>query len=299
MNPHLRMRFATPVMSFIKKNIFPAFIFTSFLFAAGCSISDPGKKDTVISDETWIQELRERDTALSELMKTISMVEASLEDIKLREGLLVLPTNFEYDASKRNQILYDLQVISLLLQDNRKRLDEIDLNLKSSGIETNALRHQITQLNTILYSYEQTMDSLWSNIDARDAEIARMNLELEKMENTLVAHESVIESQDKRLNKAFYAMGTKKELRLKGVLDKKFRLAGSKLNPDINEKEFTEIDIREVRTIPVFSKRAKLVSHHSDDSFEWKKEKNKITALEIKDPEKFWKSSKFLIIELN
>jgi chromosome segregation ATPase len=283
------------------RTILPALTLGGLILAAGCSLTDAGSKNDIISDEVWLQELRDRDSALGELMNTVTMIETSLEEIKLREGLLELPASGEFPASRREKILKDIQLITLLLDDSRKKLAEVEEKLKNNGIASDALRHQISELNTILATRTRTVDSVCTTLKLKEAEIAMMSLQIRELGNTVEAHEEVIVKQEKTINEAFYAIGTKRDLKKNGVLKDGVSLpgTGSRMNEKLNEESFVRIDIRQVTSIPVMSKRAKLLSYHTDGSFEWKKVKNEVASLEIKDPEKFWKTSKYLIIELH
>jgi hypothetical protein len=72
------------------------------------------------------------------------------------------------------------------------------------------------------------------------------------------------------------------------------------LSPDFERSYFTEIDTRQVKVIPVNSRKAKLVTHHPVGSYEWEKAdvSGNIESLTITDPEKFWATSKYLVVEV-
>lgn len=62
---------------------------------------------------------------------------------------------------------------------------------------------------------------------------------------------------------------------------------------------FTKIDVTETKTIPINSKDAKLITYHPESSYKMIHESNnKIACIEIKDPEQFWKISKYAVVEL-
>ena len=68
---------------------------------------------------------------------------------------------------------------------------------------------------------------------------------------------------------------------------------------DVPEKLFTKVDITETKMIPVHSKGAKLITKHPSNSYTMVPEEgDKIAYIEIKDPEMFWKMSKYAVVEI-
>jgi hypothetical protein len=54
-----------------------------------------------------------------------------------------------------------------------------------------------------------------------------------------------------------------------------------------------------MKTIPVNCKNAKLITEHPSGSYEMIRENEKqIAYIAIKDPEEFWKISKYAVVEL-
>jgi hypothetical protein len=117
---------------------------------------------------------------------------------------------------------------------------------------------------------------------------------------TINQQTSFIQDLDKELNKTYMTEGTYKELRERGVIDKNGLTRKTvMLNDNLSKEGFREIDRRQMTSIPINAKKAKLVSDHPQDSYEFQKtEDGAIASLEIKDPYEFWSISKFLVVEL-
>ena len=110
-----------------------------------------------------------------------------------------------------------------------------------------------------------------------------------------------ISMQTYEINKAYVASGTYKELKAKGLLfkDGGFLGLGKKelLQSDFADSSFTQVNITELKAIPVNSKVAKLITEHPSSSYEMIRDSNKkISSIEIKDPEQFWKISKYAVV---
>jgi hypothetical protein len=69
------------------------------------------------------------------------------------------------------------------------------------------------------------------------------------------------------------------------------------LEGDLNPESFTKIDITKLNIISINSKEAKLITNHPPDSYKLNKDiKGFVKTLEITNPNRFWKSSKYLVI---
>ena len=113
----------------------------------------------------------------------------------------------------------------------------------------------------------------------------------------------VQESELDDLNKAYYALGTSKELREKGVVKKEGGFLGlgktKSLNDNIDESDFSEIDIRETKTILVNSEKVNLITEHPSGSYEFVKDTvNNTEVLAINNPDEFYKFSRYIVLEI-
>ena len=70
------------------------------------------------------------------------------------------------------------------------------------------------------------------------------------------------------------------------------------LQDGFNKDYFISIDIREVKEIPLFAKKAKLRSNHPEGSYEFIEDEDGNLALIIKDENTFWSLGKYLVIEV-
>jgi len=72
------------------------------------------------------------------------------------------------------------------------------------------------------------------------------------------------------------------------------------LSTSLSDSAFVQIDITKTNIIPVNSKKAKLISEHPANSYQFIRDKdNKIESIEIKDPVLFWKISKYAVVVIS
>ena len=99
----------------------------------------------------------------------------------------------------------------------------------------------------------------------------------------------------------YMKIGTKKELKSAGLLDKGVIKKGI-VNPEgLNMSVFKKVDIRSTKEIRINVYKPKLLTSHPKKSYEMELDEDAeddITYLRIKDPEAFWSESHFLIIQM-
>ena len=163
----------------------------------------------------------------------------------------------------------------------------------------------------------QLQTELTAQIEQRETQIATLNEDLKQMEvkveelNTNIASleqvnekkEETITEKLNELNTAYYVAGSLKTLRDDQIVDKEGGFLGlgktKVLKDDFNHDKFNKIDIRETVFFPVEGEEIKLVTTHPSGSYSIEKdEENDKVNLVISHPEKFWESSKYLVMEV-
>ena len=107
---------------------------------------------------------------------------------------------------------------------------------------------------------------------------------------------AIIAQQSDEMSSAWYVFGTKKELKAQNIITKNGIFSKSQiLQADFNRDYFVKIDIRNTKSIPLYSKKATILTSHPKGSYSIKEENgNKIIT--ISDPKEFWSISKYLVV---
>lgn len=274
---------------------------TSSLFIISCK-DDAGDKaaatdTTATVVNTEIQQLKEenaaKDSAINSFMDAFNTIQDNLNTIKEKEKMISNETKGGDVKNKQEQIVSDIQEIYDLMNQNKQKLTNLSSKFKKANLKIAELEKAIENLNM--------------QIAQKDAEIAELKDKLEKMNLELAdlntQYEVAMEESDQKtakLNTAYYAFGTRKELTKQGVLTKEGGFIGlgktAQLGKDFNKNYFTKVDIRETSSIPLAAKRAKVVTNHPSSSYRIDGTKDKVEKLTILNAEEFWASSKYLVI---
>ncbi len=239
--------------------------------------------------------LSEKELAIKEFVTTFNEIQSNLNEIKEKEKIVTASSKAGDVKSKEGQIKEDIQAIYDLMGKNKNRINTLTKKLKASKSQIRGLEEMIANLEAQLESKDNEITELKGMIEA-------LNIELSNINTNYQESEQASEVKTEKLNTAFYAIGTAKELKEKGVTTKEGGFIGlgksTKMKDDFNKEYFTKIDISQVTSIPIGSKKAKILSSHPSSSYKLVGEKP-IEKLEILNAEEFWGTSKYLVIVID
>ena len=243
----------------------------------------------------------QKDTTVIAYVAAFNAIQANLDSIKGKEMIISKTTKGggELKQNAKDQINQDINSIYQLLQKNR----QLVANLKSKAKKSNVRNVEM----------EKMIETLNSQNEAKDADIARLKAELENLnikitelntsvENLSASNQSkaqTIDAQTMALNTAYYVIGTTKELIANNVITKAGGFAGigrnKKLKEDFNKEYFTRIDITTFKGVAIAKKKVSVITNHLKSSYKLTGLKT-IDSLVVNNPSKFWNSSKYLVI---
>lgn len=244
--------------------------------------------------------LASRDSLMNDMMATFDQIEKDLSVIKQKRNIISMNSNDpEFRQDKKQAILKDIQMMNSLLDESKARIASLSRKLKDSGVQIAGLQEKINSLTVTLNERDTDIANLKKSLEERDFNIAEMNKNLDSIQVVQMRNETTIKEQDSEINKAFYAAGTYRDLKEKGLLVKEGGLIKKKsLQENTDDKYFTKININEVKTIPIHSKKATLITEHPKSSYNLVEENGEIAYLAIENPKEFWKISKYAVVEV-
>lgn len=250
----------------------------------------------------------QKDSLLQEMALTaqlIGEVSSELARVATRERMAAAKITSESPlTAERDTLLWQVRhVVSRVregetrLRDSRQRIQALT---KASDSLKAQLENTVAQFEAALESHKQTITELSQQIQNLQAENQSLTVKTVALEDTV-----------KTMSTAYFVIGTKQELLERGIVVESgggrvlfiFGKVGKTLQParDLPVSEFTPIDYREVREIPLPDPEAeyRVVSRQSLEFLaEPAGEKGEVrgSVLRIASPGHFWLPSKFLII---
>lgn len=271
---------------------------------AGCS----GQNKKLEEDSAKILSLQNELTQATDykdsLMLLMGDIYIGLDSINIQEGMLNNMGTGD-NANRRAEIRNNLNSIRQRLAANKALLEELEGKLDKSKGENAVMaktiatmKRQISEQSARIAQLEGELTTARGQIDELNTQVAKTQEEKEaETAEKEKAQQEAIETAN-ALNKCYYAIGTNKELKKNGLLEKKFLSQTKVLRGNFNEGYFTTADKRTLTTIPCNSNKVKIWTNHPAGSYQLIENANKTKTLKITDPAKFWSLSDHLIIQI-
>jgi len=237
----------------------------------------------------------------------MNQIEQNIEKIKSTQNTITIqPDGVEMNDDQRTKINEDMVYLSEMLQANKDELARLKAKLKKSGFKSAELENNITRLTKSLEDESTKVLALQAQLAEKDSLIAELGTavddlgkNIENLSTDVKTKETKIKEQDETIHTAWYVFGTKKELKEQKIVTSDGMFSPQRvLQSDFNKNYFVRIDARNIKSIPLYSTRAKILTNHPKSSYTLEKENDNFILL-IVDPAQFWSISKYLVIEVD
>jgi uncharacterized protein YoxC len=273
----------------------------ALIFFASCSGNDNNSKDTIAkADSLARQAICERDSLI------ILFNEISEDVIRLRqlESIVVLPENIGKEQYSVPTIQDDIKAIQQSLKERRERLAILENKLSSQIGQNKQLQQMIENLKAQISQNENLISELTQQLSIANNAISNLNNTVDSLNNSVANVTAEKNSALQRnealtddLNRCFYALGSGKELKQHKIIETGFLKKTKVLQGDYETSYFTTADKRNLTSIPLYSKKAKVHTTHPADSYTISEDSNKNKTLNITNPSRFWSTSNYLVIQ--
>lgn len=259
-------------------------------------------------NDSLVQQGILKEQSINDFLVTLNSIQENLNEIKTRENLITENYGAASELKKeaKERINNDISAIYSILVDTRAKLDDAKKKLGKSSFKIKEFETMVTGLTRQIEQKDSSLIALRSELDNMNLQIASLNKNVtdlklwnDEKEEIIASQVQLIDNKDEELNTAFYAIGTKRELKEENIITTDGGFIGigkaEKLNQGFDEKLFTRIDIRQVTQIQLPGKKQHIVTPHDTASYKIREESDQ-RILQIVDKDKFWKSSKYLVV---
>lgn len=278
------------------------------LVMASCNVKNSDEYKAVQAErDSLLQVANQTNSELSETNSLINDIEENFKQIREAEKYLTLESKNKGEMSRdtKNRVKDNFEMINDILKKNKADIEKLNKKLNGSSGQISGLKATVDRLNKELSERANTIVELQASLATRDAQIALLQTNIDTLSQNVVElseqtaeQASKIKEQDKELNTAYYMFGTSKELKEAKVVSGGFLVSPKILNEGIEKSKFIRIDIRDTKSVPVYDKKAKLLSDHPKDSYTLDKNAKGEIVVNITDYKRFWSLTKFLIVEV-
>lgn len=281
----------------------------TLLIMAACGGNKSVDKETLLHENDSLRQANaEISNYYEEMVESMGEIYADMQVIKSAENFVIEQSNDTGDisASTQSRIKADIELLSKTLNRNRERIAELEKKLQSSNMNSSALKKSIEQFKLQLAEKDSLIVALQASLAERDVRISELDAAVNNL-TTQVAdlstirdeQESVIVSQDVALNEVYYVYAYTDVLRENNILTGGGLFSRTEvLKGDFNKDYFTKADARTLQSIFLEGKKVKVCTSHPEDSYELVKDNEGFYTLNILDANKFWRTSRYLVVEL-
>lgn len=279
------------------------------VISAACQTDNTSKMVLSLQyeNDSLVTAINERDSLMNVMIDGFSEIEENLSFIREQRNMIsVTSDNPELEQNRKDKIVQDVKDMATLLDESRKRINTLNKKLKKSGIKIASLEKKMADLDESFKTRNSEVLALTNELEQKNYEIGVLAEEIQVLETNKVEQNMIIKVQESELddlNRAYFTLGTSKELKEKGLVTKEGGFLGlgksKTVNTNIDENQFSAIDIRETKSIPVDSDKAELITEHPSGSYEFVTDTtNHIEVLAINNPDEFYKFSKYVVLEV-
>ncbi len=276
---------------------------TAVLVLSGCSNKQKEEEARQQADATkaeLIAAVNDRD----QLLNLVNEISSGMEQIKQLENILTVSGGTETPGQKE-QIKADIAAIQQTLQERREKLAELEKKLASSSQSNASLKQTIASLRAQIDSQSSEITDLRSNLDQAKTRIGSLDAAVDSLNttvSTVVAERDSTEQQNtalaNELNRWYYAIGTKSELKENRIIETGFLRKTKIMKGDFDKSFFTVADKRTLTTIDLNSDKAEVLTNQPASSYVMG-DTNGHKVLRITNPAAFWSLSNYLVIKID
>jgi len=280
-------------------------IFTA-LAIASCNQKKTNADESTQHENDSLQALlSEKDSTLSAYMQSFLEIEQTLDSINLRQKNIYIRTEGESEISTSviDEINKEITGINRLLDKNTKKITALNTEINKNAGKNKKLEDMVSNLNQQITSKQDELSFLNSKLNSMNIKVFQLQTTISLLNAQNEAQAAIIEKNKESLHRAFYILGTSKDLQKDNIIDKKGGLLGmgrtQGLNNDFDGNKFVKVDYTQLGNIPINCRKIQIITTHPTNSYRLVKENGTIKDLVITNADDFWKASKYLVIVKN
>jgi chromosome segregation ATPase len=209
------------------------------------------------------QVIAQKDDEINDMMTTLIDIEEGFREITEAQNRVTLAKSGEGTNTKQ-RIAENFQFIQSMMQQNKDLINKLKQQVRESSIKGDKLKKVIANLTEQMETKDKQITELVEQLELKNIHIGELKFAInslkedaQSLQDENEAQSKTINAQDKQLNTAWFAFGTKDELKKQRILE-----SGKVLQSNFNKEYFTKIDIRVDKEIKLYSSSAKMLTSH-------------------------------------
>lgn len=291
----------------MKKHALLSLGLISIAILSGCVENSQKYKTLLAKADSLTAIVNTQNNEMENLLTGLNEISAGMQSIREAENLLALQTSTDKQKNKTKEqieiLKNDIQSISDAINGYKEQIAQLESKNKRQSAEFKKL---IANLNAELEKSSATIQQLNEQVNAQSKEIgiknqqiAELNQNVTNLEAESSSQKETIANQDKALNTVHYLLGTRKDLKEANVISRQGIFCPPIVSSQAQDANFASADGRELKNIPLNTKKAKILSSHPESSYSLSADEEGMLTLIIENPTTFWKQTRYLVIMVN
>lgn len=235
----------------------------------------------------------------------VATLNSALDSISIEEGLIFVSKDPEVQLSRADAIK-NLERFEAIVRHQQERIAKLEASMKGQQPDANLqglVEHmkaqiadkdaQIAQLRRQLQDKDVSIAQLRRHVETYRTQIRQQDEQIAELDRRSKSQTEALKRQDEVVNNCYVLLGSKKDLKRKGVI-KKNRIVSEAL---MDKSKFATVDIRKWREISFEAKRPRILTNMPQSSYMLTTSGNNNFTLRITNPTTFWSISNFLVIQ--
>ncbi|NLT02461.1 MAG: hypothetical protein GXY09_01205 [Bacteroidales bacterium] len=271
------------------------------LLLPACNRTSDAYKALEQEKDSLLLEEQKKSAELNQMLSVINMIEENFNQIKEAENYVTFQAGQQEIAQDSiGRIVNDIELIRRTLVENKSQIASLKNQLAASRNASGEMKRMLARLTAQIEEHAKTITSLQEQLALKDIRIQELDElvltlgdSISSLRTNVAGKETQLAQKEAEINKVWFVFGTRKELKQQEIFTRNGLLVEG-----FNKDYFLEEDARTLTEIPLYSKKAKLLTNHPVSSYQLEKV-NDFVVLHITDPKKFWEISHYLVIEVD
>jgi len=209
-------------------------------------------------------------------------------------------------ANKRELIAAQMTAIKNGIEKNKSRIAELQQLASKNGKANSMLAETIKRLQSQMDEKGKQIIALQTELDQKNIKITELTTTVTEQGKNITEQQTALEQQktelkkqDTDMNTVWYCVATPKILKDAKVISAGGLFQSKQvLNSEFDNSIFTQVDLRNISSIPTNGKKVKILSQHPKNSYNLVIGTDKNITIEITNAAKFWSISKYLVVQI-
>ena len=240
---------------------------------------------------------QQQQNSLQEMTTFVSTLSDGMNAIAYQENMIFSNSGNEGTSLDKEQLKSHLETLANTLTEQRSKIKALSDSLKARGADMTKMQGLIDNLTRQLEEKDKVIAQLRQDVEQKNFSIA----DLQKKLNVAMAGSAQFEQRAAKAEKelatittAYVLMGTKDALLDGGYIDKRKHVQ----TETMPKGDFTKVNIYQFTELDIPSRSPKLLTDHPRKSYSIEKVDKENRKLVISNPQLFWSSSRYLIIQV-